>query len=179
MEKLRPWSMKEIQFLINNHDYMTNKELAKYLNRSCLAVICKKNILQLRKEKRYTEKEIEKLINMFNSGCSIKKIANTLEVPEHSIDNKLFRLRQKGIIISRSIHSNGYKKYTDKEIEIIKKLYSENKTEIIGKLLNRTSRAIYKKAATLGIKKTEEHINAIKRENWDKWKKTWYWKEVV
>lgn len=46
--------------------------------------------------------------------------------------------------------------YTDKEIEILKSMYADNLTEKIAKIINRDVKSVYRKANSLGLKKSKE-----------------------
>ena len=169
------WTMKEIEFLKINWDLLEIKEITKELNRSISSIYSMKHKLGLVKGlKRFTTKEKEKIIELYKLGYTHNGIARIVKSNKQSISQFLSDLRKKGISIVRYEKENTHKNYTAEELEIIKNKYQNTKAEYIAIELGRTPRAIQRQARILGIKKDDEFLKQVIKENYKKWKHTLY-----
>ncbi len=77
-----PWSIKEIDFLWDNHKNMTAAEMAKHLDRSEQSVKKKCWAIGAPLEKKlYSDEDVRLCRALFAEGVSRKDIAEKLEVP--------------------------------------------------------------------------------------------------
>ncbi len=157
----KPWTMSEIDFLKQNHISMTYKEIGKYLNRSEKAVnnaLCR---LKIKKGKRYTKEEKEKIIFLVENGMSYREIAYKLKTTTGAINSQINSMRKKGITINKKNNKNLWKRWSEEEYEILKKLYPDTSTQDIAKLLGRSEQSVFKRAKNMELKKSEEYMKNL------------------
>lgn len=174
MEKWKPWTMSEIDFIKQNYLFMSDKEIGEFLNRSCNLVKWQRLKLGLKKNKIFSEKEKIKVIKLYKEGYSQKQIALKLHVKIDNINYQIKKMRKKGIKIAKGINENFNYKYTLKEKKLIKELYPNSNTKKLAKLLKRSPQAIRTKASQMRIPKTKIYLETLRYELYKKWQKSWY-----
>lgn len=163
------WTISQVKFLKENMGKMSDQEIGEKIGRSIHAVCCKRQSLSkvkslrpvpdntkeaVKKEasnKRYkawTKKEEQIVKEEFNS-TSIKQLAKQLGRTENAIKTRAYTL---GLIISEE--NRPRTKWTQEEIDYIKKNVKNKTYEEIGEYLGRSSAAIASKASSLKISKS-------------------------
>lgn len=170
----RYWTTSEIDFIRQNYLFMTAKEMGYFLNRTPELVQWKKQKLNLKKIRNFSNEEKERIIKLFEEGYSYNQIALKLHASFNSIHFQLKLMRQKGRIIKRKINSNFNDKYTFEEEQLIKELYPANETVLLCKLLKRSYEAIKQKANKMGVVKDEKYLKKKKHEIYKNWQKSWW-----
>ncbi|NFH49397.1 hypothetical protein FC976_19885 [Clostridium sporogenes] len=106
MVKKGDYSAKEDNFIKNNYLKMTNKQLAKKLNRSSGAIAARLTKLKLRRIKKSEPKTISEwmdTLSIVNSTQGVKKIKNKMKV---NLDE------------AEKIYRNWRKVYTESRVNI-------------------------------------------------------------
>lgn len=99
--------------------------------------------------KLWTDEMIEKLIELY-PVVPLKELVNIFKLSKAKIKDKAARLKLKKELRAPN--------WTVKEVEDLKKMYSDTDNNILVAYFGRTKESIYNKAHTLGIKKSEEFI---------------------
>jgi DNA-binding CsgD family transcriptional regulator len=142
-----------------------NSELADIFGRTTQSILKKAQKLGLKKDRdggyltlqqsrnSWTKTEIRELRRMYLSSSS-GEIAEKLNRSRHAVQTKIKKLglflefKEKGLIRKTKGGSN---KWSDREIDILKKLYPQKSKEHIAKKLGRSPRAVAIKVGRLGL----------------------------
>lgn len=163
------WTVSEVNFLKANVGKMSDREIGEKIGRSIHAVCCKRQSLERVKNLRpvvespkvaedkksedkhyraWTRKEEQILKKEFNMN-SVKSLAKQLGRTENAVKTRAYTL---GLITSEE--NRPRTRWTQEEIEYIKKNVSSKTYEEIGEHLGRSSAAIASKASSLRISKS-------------------------
>lgn len=148
-DKRKPWTKEDINYLKENYDKMTNKEIAKVLKRSENSVSSKAFTLRIENDPSksgltWEEEDINYLKNHYDK-LSTKEMAENLQRSIRAIDNKARILG-----LSRNMKET---KWTDEEIEFLKENHGEMSNGDLAELLDRTVVAVNNRVSMLGLAK--------------------------
>lgn len=146
----RLWTENEVNFLKENYNKMTDKEIGAYLNRTSNSIERKRHSLKLKKNVEYSKVYITDEIakEMIELNLSINGAYNVLK---HKY--KITRSQIEYFYKENNISSNkANKKWTKQEIDFIVNNSDILSTEEIANKLNRSESSIIKKRHSLGIK---------------------------
>lgn len=152
----RKWEDSEIQFLKDNMATMTNKELAKALNRNIGSIVSKTSKMGMPRKhnKKWTEEEYQFLRD--NAGkMTNKEIAEKLDrnigsiaklIPEMGLERK-----------------KPHKKWQDSEVQFLKDNVSTMTNKELSKALNRNINSVAAKIAELDLANTIRYSGGRKK----------------
>lgn len=164
--KYKYWTQQEIDFLKENYGRIPAKEIAERLNKTYSSITSKANKLRICFNDDYTDKEIEilkKYYNKISLSLLVKKLKGRTK---KSIKDKASKLK----ITKRKI----MKKWTEDEIDFLKKNYGKKLAKDIGKRINRNPKSIRDKAHLLKLKINKKNFSKLRREQYQKEElKTW------
>lgn len=161
--KTTPWTQKDVQRLKRLYPKNHNTKLADIFGRTIQSIRKKAQKLGIQKDDDYltpqqneiawTETEIRKLREMYiNSSNS--EIAASLKRSKQAIQTKIKKLglirelKERGLARKTK---KGNNKWSDKELDILKRLYDKESKEYIAEKLERTPKAVAVKAGRLGL----------------------------
>lgn len=150
--KYKKWGRKELDFLKGNYKDLSDKEIAKELNRTIWSVKNKRVRDGLKKETRWSEEEVNFLKSNYKD-MTAKEIADKLGRTEWAIRGKVREMGLKKV-----------KKRTKDEKKFLKKNYPVMENKEIAKKLGRPPYQIRVMASSLGLKKKKLRINSKQRE---------------
>ncbi len=168
----RNWTMEEIDFIKRSSD-LNNTEIALLLDRTYDAVCAIKTRFEIGKRKYWSKEDEEILTRMIKDGCSLKKIAIKLERSRKSVESFVYFSRKRGKRINRGMFQKACFKWTNEEIEYLISNYHNTSTKEMSDRLGRSLSSIRYKAQELGVKKDDEFLRKIAKENYKKWKQSW------
>lgn len=138
------WSKEETEFLKKNE--VSDASLSHLLNRSIGSIRQKRACLGIRKKEVWTKEKISEAIQLHEKGMNMAEIAEKLGTKK----NRVY------VILSKegAINSWGYKKWSEQDIEHLKKYFDEGISIIkIAELLNRQRNSIVAKIKGLNLKR--------------------------
>lgn len=156
------WTKEKKEFLKENYEDMAYKEIANQLNTSTQAIKDKAARLNLEKQRRLSEDEIEfiKRHHVAESDYTIKKIAKELNLTFNQVSNAIKRYNLSYV---------NQEDFKDKEIKHLKHHYSEKTVDELADDLDRSWGSVMQKIQQLGLEKTptwsNEELNFIE-DNW-------------
>ena len=163
----KPWTQKEISRLKQLYPMSHNKDIAKVFGRTITSILSKAKNLGIKKdwgggyrvpqppqnENLWTKEEIGELRRMYlNSSNS--EIAAKLKRTPQAVQAKtrklgLFRdIKEQGLTRKTK---GGVNRWADREIEILKELYSQKSKDDVAKELRRSPKAVGIMARRLGL----------------------------
>ena len=148
------WTKEELEYLNENYDKMSLKELSKGVGKAPSTVSLKLIKLGLdtkyKKEHYWTDEEIEYLLNNYSTS-SMRALMKHLNKTESSIEGQL---KRQGV--ERKIKGN----WTEDELNYLKENFDRLDYSEISKKINRSVPSISNKAHELGL--TKGSINRTK-----------------
>jgi len=142
---MKKWTKEEEQKLIELYPIKTAQEIANILHRTVASIEGKSNILRkqnvkLQKYKKASPNEIKNIINLYNSGYTLKDISSKLHRSIRSIDKIICKHRDQYIC---NIRKNYWLK---QEVDLLTNLYNNGYTyEEIAKKMQRSQTSITQK----------------------------------
>jgi len=159
---VQKWSEEEINLLKNLYGIVDVKDIARYLGRTPEAVKTKASELRLtnRKPKITVPKKLE-IVRDYLNGLSIEEI---VEKHLHHIKRKYKRpdLVVKRILIKYGAYTPKCRRWSNREVEILREKYKEMDRNELSSLLKRSPKAITNKAYKLGLRKRRRKGRRIK-----------------
>jgi len=151
---IRKWTKKEVEFLKKNYGKMSNKEIAKRLNRSYGSIQPKAKELGLKFE-YWTKRQINLLRELYPNESN-KKISKIIKKNLSAINHMAKRL---GLKKDKKALSKIYREgkgWTEYKVKYLIENYPRGNTKEIAKRLKKKVGAIIAMAGYLGIKKIKE-----------------------
>lgn len=153
------YTQEEYDFIKENYETMSDSDMAKKLGRTKKSVEKARLRLNLYRHKPldFTEEQEKEILSL---KMPYKKIAEIYGVPTD-------RIRQ--VFRKHGRKSNLQTKWTDEEIEFIKKHYKEMSDAVIGEKLGRSIASVMKKRVSLGLTKDQSSVATERRKRADEW----------
>lgn len=151
------WTKKEICLLIKLYPNMTADEIAEKLNRSSSTIVCKANMLGLKKTLFWSREQID-FVKKFYRTTTYAQLAGKLGRTRDSVTAMIHRLNLGGKKAPR---------WTNKEIKLLRGLHSTTKIKEIAEKLGRSPDSVRLRARQLGLKRkpfwSKKQINYVKK----------------
>ena len=138
------WTLNEIQFLKDNYNKMTTKEIALKLNKTIVSIRHKKIRLKLIIKKMWALNEIQFLKDNYNK-MTTKELSKKLNRTTTAINSKLNFLKLKRL-----------KKWNSDNINFLKNNYKNLSNKELSKILNKSIYIIATYACNLELQKSKK-----------------------
>ena len=155
----KPWNRTEDDFIKINHDKMNIEEIAQRLGRTEASI--RNRIYKLNpnkgtygRHKNWTKEDIDYLKKNY-SEMTNKDIGKALNRSEGAVSNKAFNLSLDNGLIGINTSKSGLR-WSEKDINYLKKHYSDLSLGELAEKLKRSKRAIVNKVKELGIPERKE-----------------------
>jgi len=158
--KAKRWTKQEVRYIEKNYTDFTIEQMSQYLGRSFMAVIQKLHEIGLEKQQKWTEEEIQVLID--NKNLHNEEIAQLIDRSPNAIKFKF-----------RDLNIKRYRRqWTKKELQQVLEYIEDGlTTEEVAKLMNRKNISIKFIRRKLGITQdnlwTSVELNLLKAKHYN------------
>ena len=160
---LKRWTTRDVEFMKQNYETMSYKEIAKILGHSEGSTATKLSSLGLTKKRNDWSSDDVEFLKSNYATMMYSDMSKKLNRSEGAIRAKCFDLN----LVKKDA-------WTESELEFLKSNYSEMSNKEIADFLKRTENSVHLKANKLGLKKSPYYCNYRFFENIDTEEKA-YW----